>query len=135
MTQERRVAAVACAENIAFHYLLHKVPKPPQQKRTSQLNSSIRTYILPFSKERDLVETLSFLAKTRDGSDYIPAICVEQDPGGAFLKVLLAVNKSTWNDGDDILRALKQGFEQIFRVLSKSQYGQLLLPSLFTSTC
>lgn len=135
MTQKRRDPAVVCAEHVAFNYLLHEVPKPPQQKRTSQLDSSNKTYTLPFSKERDLVEILSFLAKTEDGSDYIPAICVEQDLAGASLKVLLAINKSTWSDGDDILRALKEGLEKIFSVLHESQYGLLLLPFLIISIC
>lgn len=124
MTQKRPVPTVLCAEQVAINYLLHEVPEAPQQRRQSQINSSNEEYILPFSKERDLVEVLSFLAKTTDGPDYIPALCVEQDPAGRFLKVLLAVNKTTWSDGDEILRALKERFAKIFSVLRISQYGQ-----------
>lgn len=123
MARLHRVPAVACAENIAFNYLLHDVPKSPQHKQTSQLKMSNERYMLPFPKERDLVEILSFLAKTRDGSDYIPAICVEQDPARECLNVLLAINKRTWSDGDSILLDLKDGFDKIFSVLRKPQYG------------
>ncbi|OQE35238.1 hypothetical protein PENCOP_c014G00648 [Penicillium coprophilum] len=69
MNCEPHVAALVCAENIALNYLLHEVPEPPQPKPTERVRGS----------EKELVEVLSFLAKTKDGSDYIPAMCVEQD--------------------------------------------------------
>jgi hypothetical protein len=108
---------ILCAELIVLNYLLSEFPETPSQTRTSQATPSNQQYRLPFSIERDLVETLSFLSKNQDGSDYIPAVCVEQDQAGDHLKVLLAVNKCSWNDGDDILRSLKERFENIFHVL------------------
>ena len=71
------------------------------------------------------MEILSFLSKNQDGSDYIPAVCVEQDQAGNYLKVLLAVNKCTWNDGDDILRSIKGGFEDIFDILHNAEHGRM----------
>lgn len=49
------------------------------------------------------MEILSFLAKTKDGSDYIPIVCIKQDPNGVALKALLAVNKRTYIDGSGLL--------------------------------
>jgi hypothetical protein len=126
MSPELQASNVLCAESIVLNYLLHEIPEPPSQKRTSQLTSSNQNYILPFSKERDLVEILSFLSKNRDGSDYIPAVCVEQDRTGNHLKVLLAVNRGTWNDGygDDILQSIKGKFEGVFGALHKANYSR-----------
>ncbi len=126
MNCEPHVAAVVCAENIALNYLLHEVPEPPQQKPTERFRGSEKEYILSFSKEKELVEVLSFLAKTKDGSDYIPAMCVEQDLNGVALKALLAINKRTYTDGDGLLQSLKAGFENIFKVLRRSLYGSLI---------
>jgi hypothetical protein len=126
MNREPHVAALVCAENITLNYLLHEVPEPPQQKPTERFQGSERQYILSFSKEKELVEVLSFLAKIKDGSDYIPAMCVEQDPNGAALKALLAINKRTYTDGDSLLQSLKTGFENIFKVLQRSLYGSLV---------
>ncbi|KAJ5240098.1 hypothetical protein N7468_004717 [Penicillium chermesinum] len=115
MNCEPHVAALVCAENIALNYLLHEVPEPPQQKPTEHFRGSEEEYTLSFSKEKELVEVLSFLAKTKDGSDYIPAMCVEQGLNGAALKALLAINKRTYTDGDGLLQSLKTGFENIFK--------------------
>jgi hypothetical protein len=109
MTRNPHVAAEGCAENIALNYLLHGVPELPQQNPIRRVRGSEKGYILPFSKERDLVEILSFLAKTKDGPDYIPAVCIEQDPNGGALRALLAINKRTYTDGNDLLQSLKTG--------------------------
>ncbi|KAF3386736.1 hypothetical protein F1880_001489 [Penicillium rolfsii] len=126
MDRESHVAALVCAENIALNYLLHEVPEPPQQKPTERFRGSGKQYMLSFSKETELVEVLSFLAKTKDGPDYIPAMCVEQDPNSAAMKALLAINKRTYTDGDGLLQSLKTGFENIFKVLQRSLYGSLV---------
>jgi hypothetical protein len=59
-------------------------------------------YVLPFSKERGLTEVLAFLAKTKDGWDHIPAVCVEQNSSGIIFNVILAINKSTYADAGEI---------------------------------
>ncbi|KAI2794022.1 hypothetical protein POX_a00612 [Penicillium oxalicum] len=122
MTAASRAAAVLCAENIALNYLLHEIPESPKRQPIEQFKGSKKGYILPLSKERDLVETLSFLAKTQDGPTYIPAMCVEQDLDGVALKALLAINKETYTDGSEKLLRLCNRFESIFDVLRKSQY-------------
>lgn len=123
MTGKPYIAKVECAENIALNYLLHEVPRPPQQKPTVSCGDFENHYVLPFSRERELVEILSFLAKTKEGSDYIPAMCVEQDSSRQTFKALLAVNKRTHTDGNHLLQSLKTGFEDIFHVLRRSLYG------------
>ena len=123
MTAASRAAAVLCAENIALNYLLHEIPESPKRQPIEQFKGSKKGYILPLSKERDLVETLSFLAKTQNGPTYIPAMCVEQDLDGVAFSALLSINKETYTDGkEDLLRLCTQ-FESIFDVLRKSQYG------------
>ncbi|KAJ5097735.1 hypothetical protein N7456_008456 [Penicillium angulare] len=127
MARARPAPVIACAENIVFNSLLHEVPNPAKHTKTGRFESSDKRYILPFSKERDLVEILSFLPKTEDGPDHIPAICVEQSPNRTSLNILLAINKSSPSEGDVILENMRDGYEKIFGVLRKCQYG-LLLP-------
>lgn len=135
MTRQPHAAAESCAENIALNYLLDEVPESPQQNPVGGVRDSANGYLLPFSKERDLVEILSFLAKTKDGSDYIPAVCIEQDPSGAALQALLAINKKTYTDGNGLLQSLKAGFEGIFNVLRTSLYGLFDLTSFVCDSC
>ena len=112
-------AAIARAESIALLYLLHSVPTPPSPNSINGLRVHHECYALPFEKERSLAGTLAFLSSITDDPNYIPAVCVEEVPDSAFLNVLLAVNKDSRNDGNQILQRLKQGFEQIFAVLSR----------------
>lgn len=126
---------VLCAQLIALNFLLHKFPETKSQKRKSQPTSSNKQYKLPFSTERELVEILSYLSKSRDGSDYIPSVCVEQDRAASHLKVLLAVNKCTWNDGDDILRSIKARFEVIFDILRNAEFDRTYVFSTTIPDC
>lgn len=65
---------ILCVELIVLNYLLHEFPETTSQNRTILSNPSNNQYRLPFSVERDLVETLSFLSKNQDGSSYILAV-------------------------------------------------------------
>ena len=117
--------AVTCAENIALLYLLHSVPVPPSRNEIS--NHLVRTgsYILPFHRERDLASTLAFLSNTKDDSNHVPALCIEENPDSESLNVMLAVNRVKWEDGNEILHDLKQSLENIFTVLSEISEGML----------
>lgn len=112
-----------CAEQIALCLFFHEVPSAPVRNQINERFLDRNEYILPFNKERGLANTIAFLARTKDGHDYIPAVALEQDPSGTSLEVLLAINKRTWGDGDDILHKLKEEFEVLFGVLRNSQYG------------
>lgn len=122
MAQTTQTLATTCAEYIALSSFFHQVPAPVVRNTSNRLSND-REYVLPFSKELGLTEVLAFMAKTKDGWDYIPAVCVKQDPSGTALDVILAVNKRTYSDGDDILRDLKISFERVFQILHDSEYG------------
>jgi len=111
-----------CAEYIALSSFFYQVPAPVVRNAIDHLSIN-REYVLPFSKERGLTGVLAFLAKTKDGCDHIPAVCVGQNSSGTNLDVILAINKRTYADGDDILQKLETGFEQIFQILHDSEYG------------
>ncbi|KAJ5725470.1 uncharacterized protein N7483_006827 [Penicillium malachiteum] len=74
MAPKPRSPEIICAESISLNHLLHEIPEKPSPNRVTGSHHKF-----PFTKERDLVETLSFLSKTIDGSEYIPAVCVEKD--------------------------------------------------------
>ncbi|KAJ5129596.1 uncharacterized protein N7515_005635 [Penicillium bovifimosum] len=109
MAQTTQSPTTTCAEYIALTSFFHQVPTPVVRNANH----------LPTSQEY----VLAFLAKTKDGWDHIPAVCVEQDSSGTTLKVILAINKRTYADGDGILRNLKSSFEQVFQILHDSDYG------------
>ena len=122
-TQKTQAPATTCAEHIALSSFFYDVPAPVTRNAVVPSSIDQKDYVLPFSKERGLTEILAFLAKTKDGSDHIPAVCVEQDSSGTSLNVILAINKRNHTDGDGLLQNLKKSFEEIFRVLHISQYG------------
>lgn len=124
--------AVTCAENVALLYLLHSVPVPPSRNEIS--NHPVRTgsYLLPFHRERDLASTLAFLSNTKDDSNHVPALCIEENPDSESLNVMLAVNRAKWEDGNEVLHNLKQSLEEIFTVLSEISEGML---STILRTC
>lgn len=116
------------AEYIALNYLLDEFPERQTQSRTSKLISKSQSYVISFSAERDLVEMLSFLSKLKDGSNDIPAICVEQSPNGDSLRLLIAVNKSTPKDSDDVLQLMKERFESVLQLLHDANYISVFVP-------
>lgn len=126
MANTSQAPATVCAENIAISSFFSQVPAPVVRNAINQSSVEQENYVLPFSKERGLTEVLAFLAKTKDGWDHIPAVCVEQNSPGTILNVILAINKSTYADGDDLLQKMKSRFEEIFHVLHDSKYGQSL---------
>ncbi|KAF8851658.1 hypothetical protein BDZ45DRAFT_750438 [Acephala macrosclerotiorum] len=111
--------AVTCAENIALLYLLHSVPDPPSHNPIDDLPIRQSGYSLSFERERNLAGTLAFLSNLKDGPEHIPAVCVEEAPKSAFLNVLLAVNKASPKDGEQVLQNIKLGFERISALLSR----------------
>ncbi|CAG7923277.1 unnamed protein product [Penicillium olsonii] len=123
MAERSQPPATACAELISLNYFFHQVPVPVA--RNTFDNSSLQQdYILPFSEERRLTEVLAFLAKTTDGWTHIPAVCLQQDPLGISMTVIIAINKKSYHDGDVILRRLKNNFEEVFRVIQSLKHGR-----------
>lgn len=116
--------AIVCAESIALLHLLHSVPTLPSSNPIDNLPLHQQGYTLSFTRERDLVSTLAFLSNTKDDPNHIPALCVKENPESSALSVLLAVNRTKWKDGDQVLKELKQGFESIFDILSEVSNGR-----------
>lgn len=114
---------VACAESIALLHLIHSVPTRPSSNPIDNLPLQQDGYTLSFTRERNLVGTLAFLSNTMDDPNHIPALCVKEDPESLSLSVLLAVNRIKWNDGNQVLQGIKQGFERIFAILSDVSNG------------
>jgi hypothetical protein len=131
MPKNCKTLSSACAEGIALSFFFSRVPARATRNVLRPLPVEQDAYVLPFDKERDLSEAFAFLAKTKDGFEYIPAVCVEQNLPGTELSIILAINKSTHADGDDLLETLKGNLERICKVLHDSLYGMF---SLF-ATC
>jgi hypothetical protein len=106
--------AIQCAEDIALLHLLHPVFTPPFDNPVSNTPARQEGYTLPFDRERGLASTLAFLSRTKDDPNHIPAVCVAEDTESESLKVLLAVNKSRQEDGNQALQEIKKNFEKIF---------------------
>jgi hypothetical protein len=79
-----------------------------------------------------LASTLAFLSNTKDDTNHIPALCIEENPESESMNVMLAVNRVKWEDGNEALHHLKQSFEDIFTVLSEVSEG---MPRKTHCTC
>ncbi|KAF2850021.1 hypothetical protein T440DRAFT_112881 [Plenodomus tracheiphilus IPT5] len=113
--------ALSCAESIALLHLIHSVPTPPSSNAVNHLLQTQDNYTLPFLKEQDLVSTLAFLANTKVDTNHIPALCVKET--SASIHVLIAVNKTSKEDGNSNLQELKRDFDRLFGILSEVSYG------------
>lgn len=109
---------VVCAESIAISYLLRSIPTPPSRNHAEFLSALKRRSTLPFDTERKLVGTLAFIAYRKDDVEHIPALCLEEDPVSGCLKVIFAVNRVSYNDGEDAICCIQQGLEHIFTILA-----------------
>ncbi|GLA78875.1 hypothetical protein AtubIFM55763_001038 [Aspergillus tubingensis] len=109
---------IVCAENISISYLLRSIPTRPSRNHTESLSALKRRSTLPFDTERKLVGTLAFIAYRKDDVEHIPALCLEEDPVSDCLKVIFAVNKVSYNDGEDAICRIQQGLEHIFAILA-----------------
>ncbi|KAL4877426.1 hypothetical protein BJY04DRAFT_222175 [Aspergillus karnatakaensis] len=109
---------ITCAENIAISSLLHSIPVAPSRNNPEYLPTHQRLYILPIDTERKLAGTLAFLAHRKNEPNHIPAVCLEEEPDSETLKVILAVNKASKEDGNNSILCIMQGFESIFAILA-----------------
>lgn len=106
------------AESIAALHFLHPIPVQPLSNPVTSIQCRREDYTLSFEKERSLCSTLAFLAYAKDDSNNIPAICLEEGIGAAYLNVLLAINKFEHDGGNQVLERLKTEFERIFSLLA-----------------
>ncbi|KAK6956329.1 hypothetical protein Daesc_001605 [Daldinia eschscholtzii] len=115
--------AIVCAESIAALHFIHPIPIQPFSNPVTDIQRRSEGYTLSFEKERSLCSTLAFLAYAKDNSNNIPAICLEEGTGGAYLNVLLAVNKQEHNSNTHILEGLEPRFKRIFSLLADVDDG------------
>ncbi|OTB15437.1 hypothetical protein K445DRAFT_61225, partial [Daldinia sp. EC12] len=115
--------AIICAESIAALYFLHPIPTQPFSNPVTDIQHRSEGYTLPFDKERSLCSTLAFLAYTKDNNNNIPAICLEEGADGAYLNVLLAINKQEHKSNTHILEELEPRFKGIFSLLAHVDDG------------
>lgn len=115
---------IVCAENIAMSSLLRSIPVPPSRNSIDCLAVFKRHYTLSFDTEHKLTGTLAFIAYSKDDVDHIPALCLEEDPESGTLNVKVAVNKASYNDGEEAICRIKQGFERIFAILATVSAGE-----------
>lgn len=111
--------AISCSENIALLYLLHSVPALPSSNTINHRQED--DYTLPLAREQRLASILAFLANTRVDTNHIPALCLKEN--SQSIDVLVAVNKTTWEDGRSNLLELQRHFEQLFAILSAVSAG------------
>ncbi|KAJ4248096.1 hypothetical protein NW762_012866 [Fusarium torreyae] len=110
---------VLCAENIALLFLLHSVPCVPKATPINVAQIREAGYVLPFEKERGLASTLAFLSSLRDDPNRIPALCIESVPDADALKIHIAVNKSSFDDGQADLLEMTGALSKILASLSR----------------
>ncbi|KAK7753362.1 hypothetical protein SLS62_004652 [Diatrype stigma] len=117
-----QTAAITCAENVAVLSLLYPTSSPssniPADRHIQQTG-----YALPLDREKVLVGMLAYLAHTDDNPNTIPAICIEEVPKAACLRVLLAVNKAREESNKKILDNLQKRFDELFALLAKVDDG------------
>ncbi|KAK3081601.1 hypothetical protein LTS18_004956, partial [Coniosporium uncinatum] len=113
---------IESAEDIVLLHLLQPVMTLPFENPVSDALVHRGGYTLPFDRERRLASILAFLSSTKDDPKHIPAVCVAEDAESKSLNVMLAVNKTNPQDGNQALQQLEKGFEGIFQVLSQLQF-------------
>ncbi len=119
---------VACAEANAFMHLLHAVPAEPFiNPRQQRMHSNPTEYSLPFSRERDLVNTLAFLSNIGEDPNHIPALCIHEMATTGESKVIIAVNQAHHDDGHSTLNNIRNGFQRIFHSLFRVSESELPL--------
>ncbi|KAG7050182.1 Protein arginine N-methyltransferase 2, partial [Colletotrichum scovillei] len=112
---EAGAAAVACAENISLLYLLSKRHHEPQRNLPSSNPIGDKERMLQFSRERSLCGAFAFLSSIDGNPDFVPAVYIEELTEQQRLEIVVAVNKKSRNNGEEVLLDIKHGFEQIFQ--------------------
>ncbi|KAG6009057.1 hypothetical protein E4U21_003389 [Claviceps maximensis] len=113
------------AENVALLHFLHTVPAPPTRNLADERLIRHDGYSLSFDHERKLVGVLAFLSSVTDEPDHIPAVCVEEKCDSSGLRVMLAVNKKSYQDGNKKLALIKEGFQSLFAILGQVSDGEI----------
>lgn len=102
-------------ENINLLRLISEEPGTPTENHLrdiEQRQEEAPTRQLTIERERDLADNLAFLSCHVNNPHAVPAICVEEHPGGEGLTIRMASNT-----GD--MRPVKDGFKRIAILLER----------------
>ena len=105
------------------------MPQLPSQNLLQTRPKDRTTYALPIAEEQRLVEALAFLANDSEDVNHIPAVCIREIQEPSSLSVLIAVNQSSWREGDEALSRIGEGFS-VFAVLAQVEKGYCTQDSL-----
>ena len=102
-------------ESIALLYILNEVPTAVVENSgpdhlSKQIASATR--LLSLAREKELVETLAFLAAADGDPRKVTALCVEQNADHKCLSIKVAANHGA-------LLGLKRGFDNIAGILER----------------
>lgn len=119
--------AVRCAHNIALLELLDPRPEilaSNLQPDSRKLEDEGR--VLSIRQERELATNLAFLAGVSNSPDHIMGVCIEELPGVTrSCQIMVSINQRRPSDGEEILKKVQKGFEQIFQRLSGISAGKI----------
>ncbi|CZS95265.1 uncharacterized protein RAG0_05001 [Rhynchosporium agropyri] len=85
--------------------LLNDTPSLPSENAPNVASISGSAHVLPFLKEKELVQTLAFIASSTDDPAKVIAVCVEEGIDQKSMTVKLAVNTG---DLDNVVVAFKR---------------------------
>ncbi|KAJ0108530.1 hypothetical protein J7T55_002134 [Diaporthe amygdali] len=111
--------AVRSAQNIALLELLDQRPRSFLSSSSNNASGqwNVERRILSVQQERELSTNLAFLAGVSDCPNHVMGVCIAELPGIGGCQIMVAINKRLPPDGNEILRRVQKGFEQIFRRL------------------
>lgn len=116
---------VRSAHNNALLELLDPRPEIlPSISRQDSTQQEDEGRVLSIQKERELATNLAFLAGISDHSRHIMGVCIEELPDIEGCQVMVAINQRLPSDGDEIVKKVQKGFEQIFSRLSVLSAGK-----------
>ena len=101
-------------ETITLLYMLNQIPESPKDNQQPQALSILSTlYQLPFQREKEIVDSLAFLAATTNDSTRVMAVCLEEARDRSSCTIRLASNTG---DLDEVVH----GFKLIARILERA---------------
>jgi hypothetical protein len=102
-------------EAIVLLYKLNNTPEQPSENSIDDYIAradALQGRLLPAVREKQLVETLAFLASASDNPRKVASLCIEENPDQRGLTIKLAANH-----GD--LSSVKRGFEDMAKILQR----------------
>jgi len=113
---------IRCAEDIVLLNMLSSVPGPVRDFASQPAACSeqmVEGRLLSFDQEKQLATTLAFLSSVSDDSEHVTAVCIEEVPSTQGCKILVAINKATFESRNELLHKIKHGFEAILDNLAR----------------